>query len=1557
MGGGHEIMSKEVEERIVQMRFENAQFEKGAKQSLITLDKLDSILDRLGSGGGLDKINSALDTLQTRFSLFGVAGMAAVQKITNSVIDLAARMLTAIPKQIISGGTTRASNIERAKFQLEGLKVAWEDVSDDIDYAVKDTAYGLDEAAVAAAQFAASLGHDSYKNAAGEISDMGKALRAISGVAGMTNSSYGEIANIFTGIAGTGHVMTQDLRMLEGRGLNVAAKLAEVLSDGPDHIKYTEKQIREMVSKGEIDFLTFAKAMDYAFGDHAKKANETYTGSLANMKAALSRIGADFVTPIHKGLTSVQNALRLTFDRLRTITKPFAENEFTNWMERASSLAVKLADSVNFEWVKPLLDLAGSGLNAALDAANSLYRLFRVRHEVEGLVSGDDVARGSRHFWIDKSALARVENLRKGFAGLIDILKTVGDFAGLAFKKMFGDSRKNTRVLDSFLKKFGELGESFSNLRKKHDGFKKQFEQFFKNISRVASPAVRALKAGVELLALAFRNLFQSGRDSGTFSRLGDIFQWLWDKIGTATEKLAGWLETMRDYIREHGTFVGSLDGLGEKFGVVGDTIADVTNRVKEFLRNLFGLEEGQTLMDKYGEFFQGAGERIRGAMSRVREGISGLFTENGIGTEAIKIAAAFYSVLIGYRKLESTKFAMGRVGKAFQFIKKLLTGAYNAARSFNPEQWAGDIETILRRSSGALRAFGDNLNAKSLVEIGKAVLVLSIGLGILAKVGKESSWADLRKAFTALTVIIGELTVAMFALSRMFGAGGVLTSFGKGIRGFFTGIGKFIGNSINRLFNIFALQQAAKALIYLAVSVGILVLALGGLVYISKKANGKELGLALGILAGMILILVGAMWALAALSKGGNVLALTGITVAFIGLSIGIAVLLGAIWALSKIPYEDLQKGLGAVAVGIIVLVAAVLVLGRVKAKAVLGALALIELSVAILILAAAIWVISKINLEGLGEKMGYFILIFVAVAVALALLSLLNPISMIAAGLAMIMVAGAITVLAVAFGVFALIPAAKLSKITKKIIIALVGLTSALAVLTLLGPGVLAAGAALLMAGLGILAVGAGFASFASGLPVLATGLNMLDGLDLKAIGKGLGSLAWGLTKLGAGGAIASLGDGGFAALLPLASAMELMQNLDYETLTDRKKGLPALGSALGKLGRNGVWLGLGDGGLMASALGFSGLASGLNEMMPALKEFGQLPNIDAMPDQIKALGDAIKNFGKGAKRSDDILEVGQALSLIVPAISQMPEDAAEKVQQIGEVIGNAIPVNQEAALTAVQSLMDEMVKVVESSLVNFETQANNIPFSLINGIEKFRQLPISKIRYVTNDMANELDGRQSDWEILGGNIAVGIANGITGKTADAVRAMSGLASSIQKTFTVSLQIRSPSRVMERLSEYIPAGIARGIQNGSGEVENSVEYVVAPILAALQALMESNDFQPVITPVVDLTNVDRAAGTVGSLFGRTHVRHIDNIASSGIGMGSSSEAIVQDNGAYSREVADQVRGLGSKLDLIGMRLENMQVVLDDGTLVGKMSAPLDRQLSKMYARKGRGN
>lgn len=320
-------MANTIDERVVVLKFDNGQFEDATKTSMTTLEKLKQSLkmDKANDGfANLSKsvksfslggISTAIETINKRFSTMGIAGMTVISNLTTAAMGMAKKIVTAIPSQVIHGGWTRALNIENAKFQIEGLGKTWEEFADDINYAVADTAYGLDAAAMACSQLAAS-GVE-----AGD--DMKAALRGISGVAAMTNSSYEDISRVFTTVAGNGRVMGDQLLQLSSRGLNAAAKMADAFNELGWTAGATEQDIREMVKHGEIDFYSFATAMDYAFGEHAKEANKTFTGALSNVKAALSKIGADVAEVQLFNLRNILNEVRIGFNAARYALQPF----------------------------------------------------------------------------------------------------------------------------------------------------------------------------------------------------------------------------------------------------------------------------------------------------------------------------------------------------------------------------------------------------------------------------------------------------------------------------------------------------------------------------------------------------------------------------------------------------------------------------------------------------------------------------------------------------------------------------------------------------------------------------------------------------------------------------------------------------------------------------------------------------------------------------------------------------------------------------------------------------------------------------------------------------------------------------------------------------------------------------------------------------------------------------------------------------------------------------------------------------------------------------------
>ena len=312
-------MSDTVENRVVEMRFDNKDFEMHASESIKTLGDLDKALEFKNSGKGFSEIQNGMSKLDFSglhdnissidnafTSLAGSIERNFLDRISQGLIGFGENLWNNTIGQITSGGKKRALNIEQAKFKIKGLGKEWDDVSDDIDYAVSGTAYGLDAAASAAAQFLAS--------GVKEGEDMKAALRGISGVAAMTSSNYESISRVFTAAAGKGRVMAIELNRLSLRGINAAAAVGKYLG-------VTEREVRDMASKGQIDFQTFANAMDEAFGEHAKKANETFTGSLSNIRAALSRIGEIFYEPWLKNMIPVNNAIRVSLNKLITVLK------------------------------------------------------------------------------------------------------------------------------------------------------------------------------------------------------------------------------------------------------------------------------------------------------------------------------------------------------------------------------------------------------------------------------------------------------------------------------------------------------------------------------------------------------------------------------------------------------------------------------------------------------------------------------------------------------------------------------------------------------------------------------------------------------------------------------------------------------------------------------------------------------------------------------------------------------------------------------------------------------------------------------------------------------------------------------------------------------------------------------------------------------------------------------------------------------------------------------------------------------------------------------------
>lgn len=581
-------MSISVDKRVVEMVFKNERFEEKIRDTLGSLGRLKESLRLKGASKGFDDITNAarnvdlspleaaVSNIEARFSSFGIVGMTVLQNLTNSVVNLGKSLVS----QIAHGGITRAMNIQQARFQIAGLEGDWETLKENINYAVKDTAYGFDEAAKAAAMFTAS----GIK--AGD--QMASYLRGVSGAAAMTGSSYEEIANIFATVAGNGKLMGDQLQQFASRGLNAAAALAKAWNT-------TEEEVRAIIKDkdAKITFEEFASAMDKVFGPHSKEAGKTFQGAFANVKAALSRIGEAFVTPLIQNKEEVENVEDEYFnlvDILNSVKAVFnsweAKLRESTFLQKYIELVSKLSRAIstffyalsgaengweNFQKATNMSDMTLQNLKDTIDGFAAIGELFQlVIVEFAKAIAPTNEAIGS-------------------FGGLIvAITGAVG--RGV---RTFVDWIKSTKVLQKTFKGFGTIVKGISTA------------------IRVINTAISTL---ITLVSTYGNGLFQKFLDGITkaVTTLGDAVKWLRDQtynnltkyilpaFGKFGDSLANGMTRIHEVLQSNDEYTSKVEAVTEIFKSGKESAKGYFNTVKQFFTKIKDSKEVTALTDSF---------------------------------------------------------------------------------------------------------------------------------------------------------------------------------------------------------------------------------------------------------------------------------------------------------------------------------------------------------------------------------------------------------------------------------------------------------------------------------------------------------------------------------------------------------------------------------------------------------------------------------------------------------------------------------------------------------------------------------------------------------------------------------------------------------------------------------------------------------------------------------------------------------------------------------------------------------------------------------------------
>lgn len=978
-------MSKQVDERVVSMQFDNKQFEANVKTSMTTIQKLKQSLNFKDSGKSLenlskaanevkfDKLLSGVETLEKRFSAMGIVGMRVIENLTDSAMQMVTKTKNLITSTIKQGGISRATNIENARFQLQGLlkddeavAAVMKNVSDSVD----GTAYSLDAAAKVASQLAAS------GMRAGD--EMFSSLRAVAGVAAMTNSSYEDIGRIFTQVAGQGRMMGDQLLQLSGRGMNAAATLAEQLGK-------TEQEVRDMVSKGQISFSTFASAMDNAFGEHAKKANETLNGAFSNVKSALARIGAEFVAPLivqNGPLVQVLNTIREKVNDVKRNIVPFAElvtttiNKLATKVNAAisklnidkmfekfsflsrdfgASKIIKLVNGIS-KPIEKVTDTVKETVNAVTDLDDIVNKVIRGDFG-NGAERLNKLTEAGQNYYKIQNKVN--EALNNGFRFSEDQIQAQDKLLGVkenTVSETKSETTETVKLTDEKKKLIKELA-SMSDAQLRANGYTEEQIAAFRELRGVADKLgmpidklidnidelngkwiiMDALKNIGNSIVSIFKAIGQAWKDIFPSSSTDTVFN-----IVAAFHKLSERMKvTDEDADKIKRTFKGLFAVLDLVSTLVGGGLR-LALKATSYILSLFNL----SLLD--------VTAILGDALVKFRDWVKG----NNLITRAFETMAPylkeFVSLIVeGIIAIKDWVVANEKITQGF---KKILSYLREAGAGF--KAWiegAREAENIpvyiiqglvngLKNGISTVVSIAIEL-AKSIIQTVCGVLGIhspstefyAIGLYIIQglinglKAGAKKVWDTVKSIGEAIVGVGKEIDYKYLGISTTaLGLLIVLNKFTNAVTDIKEKVidaGLGVVNSISSIFDSIskyvkarALKQQAKALLLLAVSIA----ALGATIYFISQIDTKSLikgGIAIGVLAGM---LIGLTVAMSKLDKLGVFSDKVGVML--LGMSVALLAMGKVATEIGKLEWEEIAKGIvfvGALELFIISLIA----------------------------------------------------------------------------------------------------------------------------------------------------------------------------------------------------------------------------------------------------------------------------------------------------------------------------------------------------------------------------------------------------------------------------------------------------------------------------------------------------------------------------------------------------------------------------------------------------------------------------------------------------------
>ena len=1273
-------MSNVIDQKVVEMKFDNKNFESNVQTSLSTLDKLKRGLNLSGAAKGLDDvgsaakridfsgIGSAVESVSSKFSALGIMGVTALVNITNSAVNAGKRIVSALTIDPIKTGLqeyetqinaiqTILANTAHNGTTLDEVNDALDELNKYADLTIYNftemtknigtfTAAGLDldtsvKGIQGIANLAAVSGSTSHQ-ASTAMYQLSQAMAAGT----VTLQDWNSVVNASMGgkVFQDAIIQTAKDIGMESEAVQAAVEAYEgganfrsILNAQDNDPWLTSDILVAALSKftktGAVEYLSDLYDVSASSIEELQKLGDTTgynTDEFDKMVSALSK-GDEAMAENIKNVLSMANTATAAATEVKTLSQlwdTLKETAQSGWTQTWELIVG------DFEEAKKLLSGVYNTLSPILEASAA---------------SRNELLQG----WKDAGGR---DDMIQSFRNIYEAIKSIVNPIREAFSEIFPPT--TAAQLVNITKGIKNLTEKFILGKKASEDLKRTFKGLF--------AVLDIIKQGFTVAFAAIKP-WLSGLDNlggGILSVTAKIGDWL-VSLRDGTKKLDAFSVATNSFAAKN-KFVNTIKSIVEWFKELGrvvntkfvapglEGLKNLLDRIKERMTNL--SETADMVKTTVSNAFKAIGDAISNAFSKIDFfNLLGTLWDGltTLGKGAVKAVSALAKGLSGI--FEGASFSgffdivntliAGGVGAG---IIKFLQSATDTISSF--KDIANGVVDIFDGIRGCLEAYQTQLKAETLKKIATAIAILVASLLVVSLIDSEK----LSKAVGAITMLFGGLVGSMAALDKM------QTSV--------SGAGKLVG-------------------LMIGMAVAVLILA-GALKKVSDiEADDLSKGL-LGI-ASLAGILVGVVKILG--NSGQPVMK------GALGLVIfaaAIKILASACYDMSTMPWENMARGLLGVA-GLMAAVALFLNFTKLDGMSIGTALGIVLIAAALKILASVCETFASMSWEEIGKGLAAVGALLLEIAAFTNLTG--NAKHVISTGIALIAIAAAMKILASAMQDFGSMSWEEIAK-------GLIAMGVALAAITL----------AVNFMPKNMILIGVGLIAVAAALLIIADALNKMGGMSWEEIAKGLVALGGSMAILAIGLNFMNGTLGGAAALLvasisllALVPALKMLGGMSWEEIA---KGLIVLAGAFAIMGVAGAVLGplvptiLGlagsfaligvavlaiGAGLLAAGAGLSALAVGVTALATA-GAAGATAFVAAITIIITGLIALIPAI---------LLQVGDIIVAICKVVTESAPAIAEAIKAVVlslvDVLVTCVPAIADGALKLVVGVLEALVE----------------------------------------------------------------------------------------------------------------------------------------------------------------------------------------------------------------------------------------------------------------------